>query len=59
VGQGGATEAGRKFVGNGCTTGLLTTFQKQRLETGLGEVKGGNQPIVAASDDDYIAPLRH
>jgi hypothetical protein len=34
---------------------LRAAFEDERLVSGFGEIKGGDQPVVAAADDDDIA----
>ena len=51
----GAAEAGMKFFGDGRAAGLRAALEHQRLESGFGQVEGGDQPVVAATDDDDVA----
>ena len=44
-----------KFFGDGRAAGLRAALEHQRLESGFGQVEGGDQPVVAAADDDDIA----
>ena len=55
VGERGTAEAGMEFFGDGRATGLGAALQHQRLVSGLGQVEGGDQPVMAAADDDDIA----
>ena len=47
-----------KFFGDGRAAGLLAPFENQRLESGFGQVKRGDQPVVSAADDDDVARCR-
>ena len=51
----GAAEAGMKFVGDSSAADLGAAFEDERLESGFGEVEGGDQAVVAAADDDDVA----
>ena len=55
MGKRGAAEAGMKFFGDGRATRLRAALQHQRLVSGFGQVEGGDQPVVAATDDHDIA----
>src|SRR5947208_7415273 len=48
-----------KFFRDRCTAGLRATFEHQRLKSRFGQVKGGYQPVVPASNEVDIASLRH
>ena len=54
----GAAEAGMKFFGDGRATGLRAALQHQRFVSRLGQVEGGDQPVVAATNDDDVAVAR-
>ena len=55
VGKRGTTKAGMKFFCDGSAAGLRAALQHQRFVSSFGEVKGGDQPVVAAADDDDVA----
>ena len=57
VRQRGAAEAGMKFVGDGGAADLRPALEDERLESGFGEIEGGDQAVVAAADDDDVAPV--
>ena len=44
-----------KVFGDGRTTHLGAAFENKRFESGLGEIEGGDEAVVPATDDDYIA----
>jgi len=48
-----------KFLGDRCAAHLLVAFEHERLEPGLGEIKRGDEAIVAASDNHDVARVRH
>src|SRR5437899_11755463 len=48
-----------KFFRDRCTAGLRAAFEHQRLKSRFGQVKGGYQPVVPATNDDDITSLRH
>src|SRR5437016_13260404 len=48
-----------KFFRDRRTTGLCAAFEHQRFKSRFGQIKGGHQPVVPASNDDDIASLRH
>src|SRR5438094_9739550 len=47
-----------KFFRDRCTAGLRAAFEHQRLKSRFGQVKGGYQPVVPATNDDDITSLR-
>ena len=55
VGQSGAAEAGMKFIGDRGAADLRSTLEDQGLEPRLCQVEGGDQPVMAAADDDDVA----
>ena len=57
VRESGAAEAGMKFFGDGRAAGLSAALQHQRLESGLRQVEGGDQSVMAATDDHDVALL--
>src|SRR5581483_11141807 len=57
VGEGGAAESGMKLFSDGRASGLGAALQHQRLKPGLGEIEGGDEAVVTATDDDDIASL--
>ena len=59
VRQRGAAEAGMEFFRDGCTAGLRAALQHQRLVSGLGQIEGGDQSVMAAANDDDVALPRH
>ena len=34
-------------------------FEHERLESGLGQIEGGDQAVVTAADDDDVALFSH
>ncbi len=48
-----------KFFGDGRAADLRAAFEHQRLETGFGQIEGGDETVVSAADDDDIACLSH
>ena len=44
-----------KFLGDGSAAGLSAAFEHQRLVSGFSQVEGGDQAVVAATDDDDVA----
>ena len=44
-----------KFLGDRRAAGLRAAFEHQRLESGFGQIEGGDQAVVAAADDDDVA----
>ena len=57
VRQRGATEAGMKFVGDGGAADLRSTLDYEGLEPSFSQGERGDQPVVAAADDDDVAPV--
>ena len=55
----GATEAGMKFFGDGRAAHLGAAFEHQRFQSGFGEIEGGDQTVVSATDDDDVARFGH
>src|SRR6266403_4458432 len=55
----GAAEAWVKFFGNGRAAHLGAAFENQRFESGFGEIEGGDQTVVSATDDDHVARFGH
>src|ERR1700687_5300569 len=55
----GAAEAGMKVFGDGRAAYLGAAFEHQRFESCFGEIEGGDQTIVSATDDDHIARFGH
>jgi hypothetical protein len=51
----GTAEAGMKFIRDGGTAHLLAAFDDQRFEPRLGQIESGDQPVVAAANDDDVA----
>src|SRR5262249_56120983 len=54
-----AAEAGMKFFGDGGAAGLGAALEDEWLESGFGEVEGGDQAVVTATDDDDVALVGH
>ncbi len=48
-----------KFFRDGSAAGLSAALQHQRLVSGLSQIEGGDQPVVAAANDDDVALPRH
>ena len=44
-----------EFFRDGCAAWLGAALQHQRLVSRLGQVEGGNQPVMPAADDDDVA----
>ena len=44
-----------EFFGDRGAADLIAAFEHQRLESGLGQIEGRDQPVVAAADDDDVA----
>ena len=55
VRQSRAAKSGMKFVGDRRATDLRAAFEHERLVSRLGQIECGDQPVVAAADDDYVA----
>ena len=49
-----ATEAGMEFVGDRRAADLRAAFEHERLVSCLGQVESGDQPVVAAADNDDV-----
>ena len=54
----GTAKAGMKFLRDGGAADLRAALEYERLESGLGQIKCGDQTVVAATDDDDVARLR-
>src|SRR6185437_9567676 len=52
-------KSGMTFFSDGCTTDLIATFEYERLVSGLGQVKRGDQAVVAATNNDDVVRARH
>src|ERR1700757_1395870 len=52
-------KSGMKFFSDGCTTDLISSFEHERLISGLGQVKRGDQSVMPAADNDDVARVRH
>src|SRR5436190_841491 len=48
-----------KFFRDGRATHLRAALEDQRLESSFSEIEGGDEAVVSAADDDYIASLGH
>src|SRR5579864_7941590 len=48
------TKAGMKFFRDRGATNQVATLEDERLESSSGEVKGRDQAVVAAADDDDV-----
>jgi len=59
MGKRGGFEAGMKFLSDGAATNHFTAFEDERLEAALGEIKSGDESIVAAADENYALSERH
>ena len=59
VGEDGGTKSRMKFSRDGRAADLMAALNNQRLESGLGQIEGGDQSIVAAADDNDVARVRH
>jgi hypothetical protein len=59
VGQPGAAEAGVKLLCDGAAADTGSALQDERLKPSLGEIKRGNQPVVAGPENYDVARLRH
>src|ERR1700738_4072562 len=46
-----------KLIGHGGPAHLCAAFEHQRSVSGLGQIERGDQPVVAAANDDNVAPL--
>src|ERR1035437_7168215 len=57
--ESGATKARMKFFGDGRAAHLGAAFEHKRFESGFGEIEGGDQTVVSATDDDDIACFGH
>ena len=55
--QRGAAEAGMKFIRDCRAAGLRAALEHKRLESRFRQVESGDQPVVAATDDDDIADV--
>src|SRR5690348_10957222 len=44
-----------EFVGDCSAADLRAAFEHERLVSRFGQIECGNQPVVAAADDDYVA----
>jgi hypothetical protein len=59
VGAFGEEEAGDDFFGYGGAAEDVAAFEDENFFAGLGEVRGVDQAVVAAADDDCVVILRH
>ena len=54
VSQGRASKARMELVRNSSPADLRAALEYERLESSLGQIKSGDQPVVTAADDDDI-----
>src|SRR5437763_11363017 len=61
VSQGRAAKSRMEFICNRGPANLRAAFEHEWFESSLGQIKGGDQPVVTAADDDDIplASARH
>ena len=52
-------EAREDLLGHGRAAEDVAPLEDERLHPGPGQVRGRDQPVVAAADDDRVVPLRH
>src|ERR1700680_3881761 len=55
----GGAEAGMEFFGDGAATDEFAALENERLETAFGEIEGGDERVVTATDDDYTLSDGH
>jgi hypothetical protein len=55
----GEQEAGDDFFRDGGTAENVATFKDEDLFAGFGEIRGVDQTVVTAADDDDVVVLRH
>src|SRR5882757_795944 len=48
-----------KFFGDRRAAHLRAAFEHERLESGFGQIEGGDQAVVSATDNDHIACFSH
>ena len=48
-----------EFFGNGAAANNWSAFENERLESSLGKIERGDQPVVSGAEDDDVARLRH
>ena len=48
-----------EFLGDGTAADSWPALEHERLESSLGEIKRGDQPVVPGAEDYNIARLRH
>src|SRR5579862_5869513 len=51
------SEPGMKFISDRGSANLRVALEHERAISGLGQIKCGHQPVVAAANDDNVAPL--
>src|SRR6266700_706328 len=55
----GRPESWMKFFGDRGAADLIAAFEHERLESRLSEIKGRDQAVVPAADNDDVARVRH
>jgi len=48
-----------KFLGDGATADHFAALEDEGLEAALGEIKSGDESVVAAADENYTLSERH
>jgi hypothetical protein len=59
VGDGGAFEAGMKFLGDGGAADEVAAFEDERLVAFFREVESGDERVVTATENDDVARSGH
>ena len=54
-----SAKTGMKFLGDGAAADHFAAFENERLESALGEIKRGDECIVAAADENYALSDGH
>jgi hypothetical protein len=48
-----------KLFGDGAAADHFAAFEDQRFEAASGEIKSGDESVVAAADENYALSKRH
>ena len=59
VRESGGAKAGMKFLGDRAAADHFAAFENERLEAAFGEIKRGDECVVAAADDNYALSDGH
>jgi hypothetical protein len=59
VRESGGAEAGMEFFGDGAAADEFAALENERLEATFRQVKGGDERVVTATDEDYTLSEGH